>query len=152
MPALNDLRAAIIGDRAAAVPFPFLFLPDLLSLVRGSRFVPRICSIRRSIPTGCSHPPTRWAVARRRAWAYISLSRRARMQRSSYDLTVAFPFAEGSAAEKLLTKGCRNTADRFRLRNLRWEARGRDSRCRLRTRPNGMRLPHVALLQNSLAT
>ena len=29
MPALNDLRAAIIGDRAAAVPFPFLFLPDL---------------------------------------------------------------------------------------------------------------------------
>src|SRR5262245_45672426 len=110
MPALNDLRAAIIGDRAAAVPFPFLFLPDLLSLVRGSRFVPRICSIRRSIPTGCSHPPTRWAVARRKAWAYISLSRRARMQRSSYDLTVAFPFAEGSAAEKLLTKGCRNSA------------------------------------------
>jgi len=49
-----------------------------------------------------------------------------------------------------LAKG--STADRFRLRTLRWEARPRASRCRLKTRPNGMQLAHVALLQNSLAT
>jgi hypothetical protein len=63
-----------------------------------------------STPTDYSHPPTRSAVARRRAGAYTSLSKQAPAQRSSYDLTLAFPSAEASAVEKLLTRGCRNNA------------------------------------------